>query len=157
MVPPTDDLEVFSKLAGQRQVIRASKSRQPDGTSVSEQIHDRNVLEVSELRRLPFGWSLVLFRKQYPIFLHLEEWPDRKDSKEIAAVDKLFARSLLEAEAAGQWEQAVTHQAGTSQGVVAAGNQVVAVSEQHQFHEAHLSIRGSVVEFKSGLTSGKGK
>ncbi|WP_229659442.1 type IV secretory system conjugative DNA transfer family protein [Nesterenkonia alkaliphila] len=119
----TRDLEEIQKLAGQREIIRASKSRQKDGSSVSDQIHDKNVLEIDELRRLPFSWAIVLFRKQRPIFMNLKPYWKRKDADEIDQAKKAYAKSLLDPEHEHEWEamlrppehaQPVHHQASSA-------------------------------------------
>lgn len=107
----TTDLKVIQELAGQREVIRSSRSRQKEGSSVSDQIHDRNVLEIDELRRLPFSWAIVLFRKQRPIFMALKPYWKRKDRKAIDQAKKAYSTST---ETPGQehvWKQLVTGQA----------------------------------------------
>ena len=70
----TQDLEVLQKLAGPRKVTRASKSTQSDGSSVSEQTQDTNVLEISDLRRLPFGWSLLFYRNRRPMLVQMRPY-----------------------------------------------------------------------------------
>lgn len=106
----TEDLKVFQELAGEREILRSSKSRQKDGSSVSEQIHDLEVLKISELRRLPFSWAIVLFRKQRPIFMELRPYWTRKDSSEVKSADTLYAGSLRDASQEPAWDEAVTHQ-----------------------------------------------
>lgn len=101
------DLEVYVKLAGDRPVWRSSTSRQKDGASVSEQVHDRNVVEMSELRRLPFSWAFVLWRKQRPILMHLRPYWERDDGKEIRAGKKLFDESLVDPSKEAAWNDAV--------------------------------------------------
>ncbi|MEO9246801.1 TraM recognition domain-containing protein [Citricoccus nitrophenolicus] len=88
------DLELFSRLAGQRQITRTSKSHGTGSSSTSEQLHDTEVLTVSELRRLPFGWGLLLNRNGRPILMRMTKWPDRKDAKQITAAAKAYNAEL---------------------------------------------------------------
>lgn len=88
------DLELFSRLAGQRQITRTSKSHGKDSSSTSEQLHDTEVLTVSELRRLPFGWGLLLNRNGRPILMRMTKWPDRKDAQQIAAAVEAYNGEL---------------------------------------------------------------
>lgn len=101
----TQDLEVLSTLAGNREVLRASRTRQNDGTTVSEQLHEKKVFEVSELRRLPFGWSVVFFRNKRPMLMHLTPYWKSKYAAEINMTKKLYAQSLLEDSEHDRWEQ----------------------------------------------------
>ncbi|MGQ7788337.1 type IV secretory system conjugative DNA transfer family protein [Nesterenkonia sp. K-15-9-6] len=93
----TDDLKVFSELAGEREITQRSKSHQRDGTSVSEQRQKVGVLPISDLRRVPFGWGILLTRTSRPIFMHMTRWAQRKDSDEIKAALKTYNASLLSA------------------------------------------------------------
>ncbi|MFB7284381.1 TraM recognition domain-containing protein [Micrococcus luteus] len=89
------DLEQFAKLAGQRKIMRTSKSRGKDHTSVSEQIHDTEVVSVAELRRLPFGWGILLNRNGRPILMRMTRWWDRKDGKQIKETAGRYSKALL--------------------------------------------------------------
>ncbi len=89
------DLEQFAKLAGQRKIMRTSKSRGKDHTSVSEQIHDTEVVSVAELRRLPFGWGVLLNRNGRPILMRMTRWWDRKDGKQITEAAGRYSKALL--------------------------------------------------------------
>ena len=89
------DLEQFAKLAGQRKIMRTSKSRGKDHTSVSEQIHDTEVVSVAELRRLPFGWGVLLNRNGRPILMQMTRWWDRKDGKQIKEAAGRYSKALL--------------------------------------------------------------
>lgn len=104
----TQDLQGFRDLSGGREVIRASKSRQSDGSSVSEQIHDDQVLDVDEIRRLPFGWALVFYRNRRPMLLSLAKYWERKDADVINTAKKLYAESLLDSQKAQEWLAALT-------------------------------------------------
>lgn len=100
----TQDLEVLSTLAGQREVMRSSRTRQHDGASVSDQLHEKKVFEVSELRRLPFGWAVVFFRNKRPMLMHLTPYWKSKYADEIDMTKKLYAQSLLEDGDSDAWE-----------------------------------------------------
>lgn len=100
----TDDLQVFSTLAGRRKVMRSSTSRQKDGTSVSDQVQEMNVLEVDELRRLPFGYTIILMRNKRPIFMRLSPYYKSINAGPIAEMKKLYAQSLLDDDADERWE-----------------------------------------------------
>ena len=89
------DLEQFAKLAGQRKIMRTSKSRGKDHTSVSEQIHDTEVVSVAELRRLPFGWGVLLNRNGRPILMQMTRWWDREDGKQIKEAAGRYSKALL--------------------------------------------------------------
>ena len=89
------DLEAFSKLAGPRKVLRTSRSRGKDSHSTSEQVHDTEVVTVSELRRLPFGWGLLLNRNGRPILMQMTRWWDRKDGKAIKEAAGRYSTALL--------------------------------------------------------------
>jgi type IV secretory pathway TraG/TraD family ATPase VirD4 len=92
------DLEQFARLAGQRKVLRSSsnRGRSWDSSSYSEQIHDTEVLRVDELRRLPFGWGLLLNRNGRPILMEMVKWPDRKDSKQIKEAIKEYSSTMAD-------------------------------------------------------------
>ena len=108
----TQDLEALQKLAGPRQVIRSSRSMQSDGSSVSEQTQDLNVFEVSDIRRLPFGWSIVFYRNKRPMLVRMRPYWKRKDKDEIDAAKKLYAASLRDPSKRAEWDAAVTWTGG---------------------------------------------
>lgn len=89
------DLEAFAKLAGTRQVMRSSRSRGKDSHSVSEQVHDTEVVTVAELRRLPFGWGMMMNRNGRPILMQMTRWWDRKDGKAIKEAAGRYSTALL--------------------------------------------------------------
>lgn len=134
------DLELFSRLTGTRQILRSSTShgREWNSRNISEQIHDTEVLKVDELRRLPFGWGLLLNRNGRPILMEMVKWPDRKDSKAIRAQLKAYSRVL-----AGELEngEAILN-TGLSK-VDRADTQMMAVvaTEQHQSSADNIVVR----------------
>lgn len=62
------------------------------------------VFEVSELRRLPFGWSVVFFRNKRPMLMFLTPYWKSKYAAEINMTKKLYARSLLDDSEGDLWE-----------------------------------------------------
>lgn len=76
-------------------IARTSKSCGKDHTSVSEQIHDTEVVSVAELRRLPFGWGILLNRNGRPILMRMTRWWDRKDGKQIKEAAGRYSKALL--------------------------------------------------------------
>lgn len=113
----TQDLEVLSTLAGNREVLRASRTRQNDGTTVSEQLQEKKVFEVSELHRLPFGWSVVFWRNKRPMLMYLTPYWKSKYAAEINMTKKLYAQSLLEDNEDDRWQHHLST-AGTAETVV---------------------------------------
>lgn len=89
------DLETFSKLAGSREITRFSKSRSKDSVSTSEQVAELQVLNISDLRRLPFGWGILFNRNGRPIVMQMTKWPDRADAKQIKAAAGAYNQALL--------------------------------------------------------------
>lgn len=111
----TQDLEVLSTLAGPREVIRSSRTRQTDGSSVSDQLHDKKVFEVAELRKLPFGWAVMFFRNKRPMIMKLNPYWKSRYAKEIGETKKLYAESLrMEEMGEDLWEQRLVVAAGDS-------------------------------------------
>lgn len=95
----TQDLEVFAKLAGQRKVVRASQSYgggYNGGSSFSDQVQNEDVFSVDELRRLPFGWGILLNRNGRPVLMEMCKWPDRRDAKAISASAGNYSKALQE-------------------------------------------------------------
>lgn len=84
----TENLKVIQDLAGTYEYRRDSRSRSKDGTSTSEQFEQRNVIEIEEMRRLPFGWGLILAPGSRLIFAKLRPHFQRKDAKEIKQAKK---------------------------------------------------------------------
>lgn len=102
----TQDLEVLQTLAGPREVIQSSRTRQSDGSSVSDQTQTKDVINRSELRRLPFSWSILYFRNRRPILMKLKPYFERSDKAEIDAAQALYKKSLTDQLAAGDWMEA---------------------------------------------------
>lgn len=80
------DLEGFAKLMGDRQVKDISRSwSEEGGQSKSEQLRDKAVMTISEMRRIPTGYGLYLGRNGRPILMKMIRWIDRPDAGEIKA------------------------------------------------------------------------
>jgi type IV secretion system protein VirD4 len=67
-----------------------------DGTSFSTSKREKDVLTVSELRRLPFGYGLFIGRNGRPFLLKMTRWLDRPDAPQIKAGIAAFSNSLLQ-------------------------------------------------------------
>lgn len=95
------DLETFAKLLGQRQVTEISRSWSEDGgTSRSEQLREKDVLSIAEMRRIPTGYGLYIGRNGRPLLMKMSRWIDRSDAKQIKAgigeFNALVAEALVE-------------------------------------------------------------
>jgi type IV secretion system protein VirD4 len=90
------DLESFVKLLGTRTVKEESLTTTADGTSFSTSKREKDVLTVSELRRLPFGYGLFIGRNGRPFLLKMTRWLDRTDAPQIKAGIAAFSNSLLQ-------------------------------------------------------------
>lgn len=89
----TETLDTIQKIAGTYEHKRDTKSRGGGGgVSRQEQFTDKNVLEISEIRRIPFGWGLMFFRRSRPILAKLRPYFKRPDAKEIDANKKKYYR-----------------------------------------------------------------
>lgn len=95
------ELERLVNLMGDRAIKERSKTYSNTGTSTGEQSHERAVIKVSELRRLPTGTGLLLLRSARPIVLSMSKWTDRKDAEEIKAAIGRFDRRLAQALTSG--------------------------------------------------------
>ncbi|WP_261623256.1 type IV secretory system conjugative DNA transfer family protein [Nesterenkonia marinintestina] len=89
-----EHLRTMEDLMDTREVTRTSTSRQSEGSSVSEQTIDKPVLSKAEIRRFPFGWGLLFFRKQRPIVIELRDYKSRKDADEISESKKNYATEI---------------------------------------------------------------
>lgn len=89
------DLAAFEELAGSRMIREKTKSWQSDGgSSTSEQHRKDNVLEKSEMRRLPKGVGLYFGRNGRPFLVDMVRWIDRKDAPLIRQSIKSFDTTL---------------------------------------------------------------
>lgn len=79
----TDDLEKVSKLSGSRRETQVTRSYSDNGRSSSEQSSKEHVLDIDDLRRLPFGHAVMIRRDARPMFVELRRWTNRKDAKQI--------------------------------------------------------------------------
>ena len=89
------DLESFVKLLGTRAVEEGSVTHTADGYSSSTSKREKDVMTVSELRRLPFGYGLFVGRNGRPFLLKMTRWIDRPDAPDIKAGIRKFSSSLL--------------------------------------------------------------
>lgn len=78
-----DDLEKVAKLTGPRREIEVRHSYSSSGRSSSEHSNKEQVLDVDRLRRLPFGYGVMIRRTGRPIFVELRRWTKRGDAKKI--------------------------------------------------------------------------
>ena len=53
------------------------------------------MVSVAELRRLPFGWGVLLNRNGRPILMQMTRWWDRKDGKQIKEAAGRYSKALL--------------------------------------------------------------
>ena len=104
----TQDLQVLSDLSGERRIVRVTKSRQESGTSESDNVVDKPVLPVSELRRVPFGYAILFYRARRPMLVTISQYWNRKDAKDIDRASKLFAESVQDSSVDVKWTEAVT-------------------------------------------------
>lgn len=111
----TDDLRQLSDLSGDRRVVRVSKSRQESGSSESDNIVDKPVLPVADLRRIPFGYSVLFYRNRRPMVVKISQYWNRKDADQIDAASSLFADSIQSADIDRQWNEAVAWQSSTGE------------------------------------------
>lgn len=89
-----DDLNDLSQLLGHRKERRASVSfgTRDAGRSWSESHEDKAVLEAAHIRRIPFGFALLVLRTSTPIMLKLRRWTERRDGEALAAQrDEVFS------------------------------------------------------------------
>lgn len=76
-----DDLGDLSQLLGTRKVNKSSTSYGGTGhRSVSEHVEDRPILEAAHIRRIAFGYALMVPRASAPIMLKLTRWTERRDA-----------------------------------------------------------------------------
>lgn len=85
------ELARITELAGEREVETSSSSYSySSGKSVSDQKTKVHVLPVSDLRRIPTGYGVMLNRNARPILMKMTRWIDRKDAKDIKDSKKRF-------------------------------------------------------------------
>lgn len=95
------ELKRFVDLMGERKVQERSKTYSNSGTSTGEQNHERPVMTIAELRRLPRGTGLLLAQFSRPVVLTMSRWVDRKDAEEIKAAVKRYDARLAQALTSG--------------------------------------------------------
>ena len=85
-VPEADDLEALSRLTGERDVPTVSSSTGSRGeVSVTRSMRRERVFTPTEIRQLPPGRALLLYRTLPPAMITLQRWMDRPDGAAIAA------------------------------------------------------------------------
>lgn len=100
----TEDLEKIRDLIGTRRVVRRNRSDSKSGKSMSEQGEDVPVLRVDELRRLPFGYGVLLRRTGRAVFMELRRWQAHKESAQIKESMGRFNQSMLDELTSGKDE-----------------------------------------------------
>jgi len=92
----TNDAELrkFTELMGKRKVVQKTETTSDQGSSSGRQKADVDVMDVSELRRLPKGWALLLARDARPVILKMRPWLARKDANEVKASIQSFGLSV---------------------------------------------------------------
>ncbi|MDH6119794.1 type IV secretion system protein VirD4 [Kitasatospora sp. GAS204A] len=85
-VPEADDLEQLSRLCGERDLPTTSSSTGPKGeVSYSYSQRRERVYTPTEIRQMPPGQGLLMYRNMPPIMARLEPWMNRSDAEEIKA------------------------------------------------------------------------
>lgn len=83
------DLENFSKLLGPRTIKKHSFSESSRaGVTYNTQDEDVPLIRADELRRLPDGVGVLVFKNMRGVLLDLAAWIDRADASEISAGKK---------------------------------------------------------------------
>lgn len=125
----TDTLDTIQKIAGTYEYRRDTKSHGQGGATRQEQYSDKNVLEISEIRRIPTVDSpigphaLLFFRRSRPIILKVRPYFQRQDAKDIDRnkkryyddnnIDETTGQATSWATDPGNREQAPVRQAET--------------------------------------------
>lgn len=80
-----DDLSDLSRLMGNRTQVRSSLSygTRDSSKSWSDSEEEKAVLEVSHIRRIPFGYALLVLRTSAPIMLKLRRWTTRAEADQL--------------------------------------------------------------------------
>jgi type IV secretory pathway TraG/TraD family ATPase VirD4 len=85
-VPEADDLESLSRLCGERDVGTTSYTKGSRGeVSVSTASRRERVYTPTEIREMPPGTGLLLYRNLPPAMIRLQPWMDRPDAEAIKA------------------------------------------------------------------------
>jgi len=87
----SDDLADISRLIGERRYQDTSISRgnQP-GISTSTSMRTEPIMQPSDIRRIQFGYGLLLLRAAQPIMMKLNRWTSRQDSKALHEARAIF-------------------------------------------------------------------
>lgn len=83
----TQALDRFSAMAGQTDVTEVTAQQDANGMSSGWQVTsaERTALRAEEIRNLPDGQGLVVYRNAPPMLVDLIRWTDRPDGDEIKA------------------------------------------------------------------------
>lgn len=83
----TEALERFSALVGKADLRQVSSTLDRDTLTASHTVSvtEREVLRPEEIRQLPDGRALLVYRNAPPLILDLIPWTQREDADEIAA------------------------------------------------------------------------
>ena len=84
----TGFLEDVSRLIGDHSVERSSTTKSPQQSSTSTSSYMERVMNVSELRQLPEGDALLLYRELAPAKVQLPAWWESRDRKMFSASEK---------------------------------------------------------------------
>ncbi|MEW1808641.1 TraM recognition domain-containing protein [Pseudarthrobacter sp. NPDC080039] len=90
------DLRSLAGLLGERSLTLTTRSWSSQGRQDGEQLRDRPVIALDEIRRLPAGTALMLGRRTRPILLDLLEWHKRKDAGELRRLKAEMERLLAD-------------------------------------------------------------
>lgn len=84
-VPEADDLEQLSRLTGERDVPTYSSSRGGKGgnVTISRSTRRERVFTPTEIRQLPPGQALLLYRTLPPVMVGLRAWMNRADADDL--------------------------------------------------------------------------
>lgn len=91
------DLDQFEKLMGTHEQISIDRSwSDHGGVSKSQRRHEKAVLSIAEMRRLPQGYGLMLGRNTRPVIVKMTPWTKRADIDEINASMTAFEEKRFE-------------------------------------------------------------
>ncbi|GHF44148.1 hypothetical protein GCM10010218_26830 [Streptomyces mashuensis] len=93
-----DALRRFSDLIGETELVELSTSRDTSrifGYSTSEVTRERRILRPEEIRQLPHGQALLLFRGAPGVIVQLEPWDQRRDGQALRAGENATRASRI--------------------------------------------------------------
>lgn len=97
----TDALERFSNLVGSTDVVQVTSSidAQHTGTGHNIALTERRTLRAEEIRQIPHGQALLLYRNAPAMLIQLDPWYERPDAAHITASIEHTRRRRLHPEA----------------------------------------------------------